>query len=306
VIKKLFLLVCILLMTESPLYSKAVNSSTQSEKVEYMYPANKEKEFNETVDQFYLALRKRAYPVHQEFYKKHKEFYKRHKNKYGEMDTALFKEMPDASVSIRKKVLFNEVEGFNYITWDGNSHYTYPDLDLKYHQTVSPDRQVYFFYSFKDTEKEFRGRYAVYDVETKKLLAGGGTFFPKYPIYKNNLKTSQKVIEKQKVVAKPPKIISFYTDYPVVENWVKIPNGTKKLTFNVKADNTETILFWLVPTGTQTWYQRKLIGYDIKGDVKDNQFSFSWMIDRPSLLNHLQIQALGEGIASDSINLIME
>jgi hypothetical protein len=154
------------------------------EEVNYIYPENKEKVFTETVDQFYEALRKLSYPVHQEFYHKHQEFYKKHKNKYGNMDTALFKDMPNASVSFRKKVMFNEVVKFIYITWDGNLHYAYPDIDLKYHQTVSPDRQVYFFYSFKDTEKEFTGRYAVYDVETKNLVAGGGTSISKYPKYK--------------------------------------------------------------------------------------------------------------------------
>ncbi|MEH7484801.1 hypothetical protein V7157_27770, partial [Neobacillus drentensis] len=82
--------------------------------------------------------------------------------------------------------------------------------------------------------------------------------------------------------------------------------GTKKITFKVKAENTETVLFWLMPTGTQTWNQRKLIGSDIKEDDKDNKFTLTWNIDRPYLLDHLHIQALGEGIANDTINLIME
>lgn len=93
--------------------------------------------------------------------------------------------MPDASVNIRKKLLFNEVEGLNYITFDGNILRSYPDIDINYHQTVSPDRQVYFFYSFIDTEKEFRGRYAIYDVETKKMVAGGGTYMPKLNLTRN-------------------------------------------------------------------------------------------------------------------------
>lgn len=83
------------------------------------------------------------------------------------MDAGLFKEITDASVNIRKKVLFKEVKGFNYMTWDWNVLHTYPNIDLKEYQTVSPNRQVFFFYSLKDTEKEFRGRYAIYDVETK-------------------------------------------------------------------------------------------------------------------------------------------
>ncbi|TDK58171.1 hypothetical protein E2K98_24970 [Bacillus salipaludis] len=157
------------------------NKSTDSTKGEYLYPANKEKVFTETVDQFYEALRKRSYPVHQEFYKKHYEFYKKHKNKMGNMDTALFKDMPDASVNFRKKVLFHEVERFKYITWDGNGILTsYPDIQIKFNQAVSPYRQVYFFYSFKDTDKDFYGRCAVFDVETKKLVAGGDVYIDKY------------------------------------------------------------------------------------------------------------------------------
>ncbi|WP_026575625.1 hypothetical protein [Bacillus sp. UNC438CL73TsuS30] len=152
------------------------------EEINYIYPDNKEKVFTETVDQFYEALRKRSYPVHQEFYRKHYEFYKKHKNKLGNMDTALFKDMPDASANFRKKVLFHEVEKFNYITWDGNGILTpYPYITMKYNQAISPDRQVYFFYSFKDTDEEFRGRCAVYDVETKQRLAGGGIYINKYP-----------------------------------------------------------------------------------------------------------------------------
>jgi hypothetical protein len=52
---------------------------------------------------------------------------------------------------------------------------------MKYNQAVSPDRQVYYFYSFKDTDREFRGRCAVYDVETKQLVAGGAAYINKYP-----------------------------------------------------------------------------------------------------------------------------
>jgi hypothetical protein len=159
----------------------SANESVKQE-INYIYPENKGKEFTETVDQFYEALRKRSYPVHQEFYRKHFEFYKKHKNKYGNMDSALYKDMPNASVNFRKKVLFHEVEKFNYITWDGNGILTnYPDIKMRYNQAVSPDRQVYFFYSFKDTDKEFRGRCAVYDVETKQLLAGGDVYINKYP-----------------------------------------------------------------------------------------------------------------------------
>jgi hypothetical protein len=163
-------------LSGNPVYSQ----TTPSDKVEYLYPSNKEKVFDETEDEFYQALRDLKYPVHQEYYRKHYEFFKKHKNKYGDMDDALFKDIPDASVNFRKKVMFHEVEKFYYVTWDGNGILTaYPDI--KMNQAISPDRQVYFFYSFIDTDKEFKGRCAVYDVETKQLVAGGATYINKYP-----------------------------------------------------------------------------------------------------------------------------
>ncbi|MFJ8101073.1 hypothetical protein [Lysinibacillus sp. NPDC096212] len=164
----------------NPVYSQ----TTSSDKIEYLHPANKEKVFDETVDEFYQALRDLKYPVHQEFYQRFKQKPKQQQQQ-RDLDTALFKEMPDASVNIRKKLLFNEIEGLNYITFDGNILRPYPDIDINYQQTVSPDRQVYFFYSFKDTDKEFRGRYAIYDVETKKMVAGGGTYMPKINLTRN-------------------------------------------------------------------------------------------------------------------------
>lgn len=121
-----------------------------------------------------------------------------------------------------------------------------------------------------------------------------------------SLFTAFQPVEEQKVMSQPPQITSFYTDYPKNGIWIHIPKGTKKITFNVIADNTETVLFWLIPTGTHTWNQRKLIGYDLKKDDKDNHFSLTWIIDRPSLLDHIHIQALGEGIANDMLNLVME
>ncbi len=121
-----------------------------------------------------------------------------------------------------------------------------------------------------------------------------------------SLFTSYHSVEKQEFVPNPPKIINIETDYPRDGIWVRIPQNTKSITFKVKADNTETVLFWIMRTGTQTWYQRKLIGYDIKENDKDNEFSLVWMIDQPSLLNHLHIQALGNGIENNTINLITE
>ena len=115
------------------------------------------------------------------------------------------------------------------------------------------------------------------------------------------------ISQESPITSSKPEIKSIYTDYPKDGIWVSIPKGTKKITFHVEAENTETVLFWLIPTGTQTWTERKLIGYDIQENQNDNNFSLTWNIDKPDLLDHLQIQAIGEEIvANDLINLYME
>lgn len=103
-----------------------------------------------------------------------------------------------------------------------------------------------------------------------------------------------------------PEIISIHTDFPQDGIWVLIPKGTKEITFHVEAKNTETVLFWLIPTGTQTWTERELIGYVKNENLTDNHFTFTWKIDKPSLHDHLHIQAIGEGVANDIINLTMQ
>jgi hypothetical protein len=100
------------------------------------------------------------------------------------------------------------------------------------------------------------------------------------------------IYAKGEYVPPSPKIVKFYTSIAEKDNWVTVPEGTEEITINVEALNTETVLFWLIPTGTQTWYERKLIGYDIKDD-KDNNFSLTWKIPK-HLHDHLEVQALGE------------
>ncbi|MFB7158853.1 hypothetical protein, partial [Lysinibacillus sp. NPDC056232] len=127
----LFMFICsfsLSMLVGNPVYSQ----TTASDKIEYLYPANKGKFLNETEDEFYQALRDLKYPVHQELYNRYKL---RSKQQQRHLDTFLFKEMPDASVNIRKKLVFNEVEGLNYITFDGNILRPYPDIDINYHQT---------------------------------------------------------------------------------------------------------------------------------------------------------------------------
>ncbi|MCQ6275308.1 hypothetical protein JMM81_10065 [Bacillus sp. V3B] len=139
----MFIFSCSLsILLENPVYSQ----TTPSDKIEYLYPANKEKVFDETVDEFYQALRDIKYPVHQ-------DLYRRNKQKQRHLDTVLFKEMPDASVNIRKKLLFNEIEGFNYITWDGDILQTYPDIDINYIRQLAQIGKFISFIPLKTQKK---------------------------------------------------------------------------------------------------------------------------------------------------------
>lgn len=49
------------------------------------------------------------------------------------------------------------------------------------------------------------------------------------------------------------------------------------MTIHAEAQNTETVLFWLVPTGTATWSERELIGYDKDGN---DGWSVTWALRR--------------------------
>ena len=123
----------------------------------------------------------------------------------------------------------------------------------------------------------------------------------------NIITVFQPFISQESPTSSKPEIKSIYIDFPKEGTWVQIPKGTKNLTFHVEAENTDTILFWLIPTGTQTWTERKLIGYDIRENETDNNFSLTWNIDKPYLLDHLYIQAIGDGVVEqDEINLYME
>ncbi|WP_235674872.1 MULTISPECIES: hypothetical protein [Bacillus cereus group] len=101
-----------------------------------------------------------------------------------------------------------------------------------------------------------------------------------------------------------PEIIKTYTNIPEINNWVTIPKETKEITIYVQAKHTETVLFWLVPTGTATWKERRLIGCDTDGI---DGWSVKWNVNGEGLHHHISVQALGlTSISSDSINVHTE
>ncbi|ALC85210.1 hypothetical protein AM499_04795 [Bacillus sp. FJAT-22090] len=143
----MFIFSCSLsMLLGNPVYSQ----TTPSDKIEYLYPANKEKIFDETVDEFYQALRDIKYPVHQELYQR---YMLKPRQQQRHLDTVLFKEMPNASVNIRGKLLFNKVEGLNYITSDGNILRPYPDIDINYHQLLALIGKFISFIPLKTQKK---------------------------------------------------------------------------------------------------------------------------------------------------------
>jgi len=115
------------------------------------------------------------------------------------------------------------------------------------------------------------------------------------------------LIQQTSIHSPMPQIISINTDFPEVGGWVQIPKGTERITFSIEAEHAETILFWLIPTGTQTWSERKLIGYDIRENESDKSFSLTWNIDKPYLHDHIYIQAIGDDkVSNEIINVAME
>ncbi|MHA7580763.1 hypothetical protein ACX12E_10205 [Paenibacillus vandeheii] len=103
-----------------------------------------------------------------------------------------------------------------------------------------------------------------------------------------------------------PVIMSVETNFSEKEGWVVVPAKSTELNVTVETTNAETLLFWIVPTGTETWGERELIGYDI--NAKDG-WNVTWNIAGKSLHHRLVVQALGSDgktITDETINITNE
>ncbi|MCG7344847.1 hypothetical protein MHZ92_11935 [Sporosarcina sp. ACRSL] len=99
------------------------------------------------------------------------------------------------------------------------------------------------------------------------------------------------------------RILKVDTDLEKEHVWHFVPEGVSTMTISVEAENVETILFWVTETGTGTWAERTLIGYDIDGS---DGWSITWEFGDRIFLDYITIQALGnDGAtqATESINL---
>ncbi|OLS35572.1 hypothetical protein [Bacillus sp. MRMR6] len=139
---------CFLLFIGNSVEAEVVNND--KEEVIH-FPANNDKEIKQSADQFYKELEKEWH----------------------------YREYADAKMSIRKKVLFKDIDKFDYKYKDGQVEHSYPNSKTNIKDfTPAPNanRQVYYLMSVKETEKDFKGQYAVYDVETHNFISGGSHY----------------------------------------------------------------------------------------------------------------------------------
>ncbi len=103
-----------------------------------------------------------------------------------------------------------------------------------------------------------------------------------------------------------PAIVKVETNLPEKNGWFVVPNESTDLMISVQAQNTDTVLFWLIPTGTDTWRERTLLGYDAQ---ESDGWNLHWNTGGISLHHHIYIQALGsDGVSmtSETINITNE
>lgn len=91
------------------------------------------------------------------------------------------------------------------------------------------------------------------------------------------------------------KILKVETDLEVKDNWHIVSEGVTTMTISVEVENVDTILFWIAETGTGTWGERQLIGYDIDGS---DGWSITWEFGDRKFHDHILVQALGSDFAT--------
>lgn len=101
---------------------------------------------------------------------------------------------------------------------------------------------------------------------------------------------------------KRAQIVEVTVDLPHNEGWWFVRDGMKSMTLQVKALNTETVLFWVVPTGTETWGERQLLGYDLDGS---DGWSFTWNFGSRSMHDRIVVQALGSDHTSQAQEMVL-
>lgn len=117
----------------------------------------------------------------------------------------------------------------------------------------------------------------------------------------NDISLSEETAEYQ--TNRSAKILNVRTNLAKEDNWWIVSENMTDMTITVDAENTDTVLFWIAPTGTETGKERTLIGYDVDGS---DGWSYTWEFGERIFHDHIQVQALGmDGStqASETINV---
>ena len=91
------------------------------------------------------------------------EFYLSNKNNE-------YKELPNATLNVRKKILYNNIEE---TVKQIMGRYSNEVIYNAYIPDVDPERQIYLFATIEDGEKTFKQKYCIIDAETAKILHKG-------------------------------------------------------------------------------------------------------------------------------------
>ncbi|MED1609543.1 hypothetical protein [Bacillus paranthracis] len=102
---------------------------------------------------------------------------------YEQLDKKMYKEYNNAAYSVRKKILFKEVPDEEFSFLQKTAAGCRGEVVLQ-DSFIHPDRQVYFFASFSQTEVEELHKYIVIDAETKRELQSGKSYHRYDNLYK--------------------------------------------------------------------------------------------------------------------------
>lgn len=111
----------------------------------------------------------------------------------------------------------------------------------------------------------------------------------------------QTVSEQSPIMDGKAEILEVYTDLPKNAGWWIVHKDVNAMTIQVEAKHVETVLFWITPTGTETWGERELIGYDKDGS---DGWSLTWNFGNRSFHDRIYVQALGSDGATQNTEII--
>lgn len=94
---------------------------------------------------------------------------------YKELNNDIYEEFKNASYSIRKKISYKEVPETEKIFRMKTKLNCEEKIALQT-TNIHPDRQVYFFATSMQDEKEEHHKYTVIDAETNKVLLSGKSY----------------------------------------------------------------------------------------------------------------------------------